>query len=89
MAHLRLSRDQAKAEAARRAADFVTRLPNCGGARLRGIHPDTAVRQSRSSKQPVTWVAVFAFDPPGGAVMDGGELLVKVDLKSGEVTLCQ
>jgi hypothetical protein len=87
MSRLRFTREQAQAEASRRAAEFVSARFTYAGAQLRGTYPDTAVPRSRSSKHPVAWVAVFAFDPPGGAVMDGGELFVSVDLESGVVAV--
>jgi hypothetical protein len=83
MGRLRFTREQAQHEAARRASEFVSGLPNCAGFRLRGTHPDTTVSPSRNSKHPVAWLVVFAFDPPG--VMDGGELFVAVNLESGGV----
>ena len=49
--------------------------------------PDAAVPQSQNSKHPVAWVTVFAFDPPDGALMDGGKFFVSVDLESGAVTV--
>jgi hypothetical protein len=88
MARLRFTREQARAEASRRAAEFVSARPTFAGARLRGAYPDTTVPRSHSCKHPVAWVAVFAFDPPGGTVMDGGELFVSVDLESGAVAVC-
>jgi hypothetical protein len=45
------------------------------------------VPRSRNSKHPVAWLVVFAFDPPEGSVMDGGELFVAVNLDSGTVVI--
>ena len=87
MARLRFTKAQAQAEASRRAAEFVSARPTFAGARLRGAYPDAAVPQSQNSKHPVAWVAVFAFDPPDGALMDGGEFFVSVDLESGAVAV--
>jgi hypothetical protein len=87
MERLRFTLEQAQDEAARQAAAFVTGLPNCAGARLRGTYPDATVPQRRGSKHPVAWVAVFGFEPPDGVVMDGGELFVAVNLESGAVAV--
>jgi hypothetical protein len=87
MARLQFTREQAKAEATQRAEHFVAGLANGSGARLADAFADTSVPGSRSSKHPVAWVIVFTFDPPDGAVMDGGELLVSVDLESGVIAV--
>ncbi len=41
----------------------------------------------RASKHPVAWVVMYSPIPPVDVVNDGGELLVTVDLESGEVGL--
>jgi hypothetical protein len=87
MGRLRFTREDAQHEAARRASEFVSGLPSCKGLRLRGTHPDTTVPQSSASKHPVAWVVVFSLDLPDGAVMDGGELFVAVNLDSGAVAI--
>lgn len=87
MGRIRFTREQAQDEAARRASDFVSGLPNYAGLRLHGTHPDTTMPQSRNSKHPAAWLVVFAFDPPDCRVMDGGELFVAVDLESGAVAI--
>lgn len=85
MARLRYSRAEAETEATRRAEAFVAARPDCERFRFRGTFPDTAVPPSRASKHPVVWVATFQLVPENGDVIDGGELLVSVDLESGRV----
>lgn len=87
MGRLRLTREQAQHEAARRALEFVSGLPNCAGVKLLSAYPDTTTPRSRSSKHPVAWLVVFSFDLPNGAILDGGELFVAVDLESGAVAI--
>jgi len=87
VARLRYSRGEAEAEATRRAEAFVARRPDRDRLRYRGTFPDSTVPPSRSSKHPVGWVAVFAPVPPAGGAIDGGELLVAVDLESGAVSI--
>lgn len=87
MRRLRFTREEAEAEASRRAAEFVAQLPRCEFMRQQGVYPDTTVVRSHSSKHPVAWVVVFAYEPGEGAVMDGGELIVTVDLESGVVAV--
>jgi hypothetical protein len=87
MGRLRFTREQAQLEAARRASEFVYGLPSCTGLKLRGTHPDTTVPQSVASKHPLAWVVVFSLDLPDGAVIDGGELFVAVNLESGAVAI--
>ncbi len=87
MARLRYSREEAQAEATRRAEAFVSGRPDRGKIRLRGTVPDLTKPPSHSSKHPVAWVAIFAPIPADGEVIDGGELEVAVDLESGLVEL--
>ncbi|VTU02344.1 unnamed protein product [Gemmataceae bacterium] len=85
MARLRYSRAEAEAEATRRAEAFVAVRPDRERFRFRGAFPDTAVSPRRASKHPVVWVAMFQLIPENGDVIDGGELLVSVDLETGRV----
>ncbi len=87
MARLRYSREQAQAEAIRRAEAFVTDRPDRDELRLSGAIPNTLVPPSQASKHPVAWFVLFAPVPPDGGVIDGGELCVAVDLESGSVEL--
>jgi hypothetical protein len=87
MARIRFTRQQAHAEASRRAEQFVAGLSNCANLRLRGCIPDSRVPQSRSSKHPLAWVAVFAMGSIEDCVIDGGELFITVDLESSAVAV--
>ena len=86
MARLRFTLEQARAEASRRAVEYVYGLPHWAGALHRGTFPDGSVPLSRSSKHPTAWITVFAFEPPEGATMDGGELFIAVNLETGVVS---
>lgn len=87
MTRLRYSRAEAEAEATRRAIEFVNRRPDRDALRHCHTSPDSFGTPSRSSKHPVSWVAVFAPVMPEGAVIDGGELFVAVDLESGAIVV--
>ena len=87
MDRLRYSLAEAQAEATRRAEAFVADRPDRDEFRLRGAYADSLVPPSAASKHPVAWIVVFAPVPPEGGVIDGGELLVAVDLKHGTVGL--
>jgi hypothetical protein len=85
VARIRYTWQEAHDEASRQATEFVAKSPHYRGLRLRSCHPDSTRVQSRDSKHPLAWLAVFAIDPPGEAVIDGGELFVTVDLESNIV----
>ena len=87
MGRLRYSLTQAQAEATRRAEAFITDRPDRDQWRLRGASPNTLVPPSQASKHPVAWFVMYSPIPPDGGVIDGGELLVAVDLESGTVGL--
>lgn len=75
----------AKAEATRRADEFVASLPDHNEWRHISTNPDTFDPPRSSSKHPMTWVATYVPIPPCGSVIDGGELFVIVDLELGRV----
>jgi hypothetical protein len=75
----------AEAEATRRAKDFVAARPDRGELGHRITYPDSLAPAGRRSKHPMVWVAVFTPVHEGGEVIDGGELLLVVDLESGSV----
>lgn len=85
MGRLRFSRAEAQDEGTKRAVAFVADRPDWDQLRHRGTFPDRLVPSSRASKHPVAWVVVFAWVPPDGGVIDGGEIFVAVDLESGSV----
>ncbi|MCE9560864.1 MAG: hypothetical protein K8U57_02305 [Planctomycetes bacterium] len=87
MARLRYSREEAQAEAVRRAEAFVADRADCDEWRLRMAFPNTLLSPSQASKHPVAWFVLFAPVPPEGGVIDGGEMCVAVDLESGSVGL--
>lgn len=88
MGRIRFTREQAQHEAVRRASEFVSGLPSyASSVRLRHALPDPTAAKSCTSKHPIAWIVVFASDLPDGAIMDGGELFVAVDLESGVVAI--
>jgi hypothetical protein len=78
------TRAEAQAEAKRRATEFVAGLPGGASARYIGASPDPFAHRSRCTKHSVSWVVAFKFHPPE-MIMDGGDLLVTVDLETGAV----
>jgi hypothetical protein len=82
---MRYSLAEAKAEATRRAAEFVAARADGHGWRHISTTPDSFASPGRKSKHPVAWLAMYAPVPPEGAVIDGGELFVAVDLELGTV----
>jgi hypothetical protein len=87
MARLRFTREEAEAEAMRRASEFVSVLPGASTDQCVGAYPDTTAMRSRSSKHPVAWLVVFKTPLPPGVVMDSGELFVTVNLETNVVAI--
>lgn len=87
MTRLRYSREQAEAEAISRAEAFLADRPDRDQWRLDGACPNTLVPRSQTSKHPAAWLVLFAPVPPGGGVIDGGELLVAVDLEADTIAI--
>lgn len=85
MGRVRYSLAEAKAEATRRAAEFVASRPDANEWRHISTGPDNFGPPRSSSKHPVAWIAMYAPIPPDGSVIDGGELFVIVDLEFGTV----
>jgi len=90
MSRVRYSRAEALKEATDRAAAFVARRADEWDWRYRYISTSPAHVEPprRSSKHPVVWAVMFAPIPPPGSVIDGGELLVIVDLEQDTVSVC-
>ena len=86
MPRLRFSRDEAEAEATRRARSLVAGLPGASSARCKGAVPDPSAPRSRRAKPPVAWLVAFVFHPPE-VIMDGGELWVAVNLETEAVAI--
>jgi len=82
MARLRYTRAEAEAEAARLATGYVQALPDAGDAKLHHVSPANFAPMSNASKFPVIWSAVFVFPTPAGATVDGGELIVTVNVET-------
>lgn len=80
---------EAAAEARRRAESFVTSRKWSDAYYHCGTHPDDPVASPDGSGHPPTWRVVFAPVPPPGSVIDGGELVVAVNLRTGAVTVHQ
>ena len=87
MGRIRYNLEQAQHKAVLRASEFVSGLPGYAGFQVRRTYPDTTVPRSRASKHPLAWIVVFAFDPLDGSSMDGGELIVAVNLDSGMIAI--
>jgi len=85
VARLRYSRAEAEAEATRRAKEFIANRPDYIQMRYGGTVPNSRVKPSRTSKHPFAWIVIFDPIPPDGCVIDGGELLVAVNLETGEI----
>ncbi|MGL6094737.1 MAG: hypothetical protein ACRC7O_02900 [Fimbriiglobus sp.] len=78
---------EAAAEARKRAEAFVA-ARRWGDSYYHCVtRPDNPVASSDGSGHPLTWRVVFAPVPPPGGVIDGGELVVAVDLGSGAVAV--
>jgi hypothetical protein len=84
---LRYSLVEAQAEATRLAEALIADQPGRDQLRHQGTFPDTTVPLSRRSKHPVAWIAVFTPVLAGASTLDGGELLVAVDLERGLATI--
>jgi len=89
MPRLRFTPEQAEAEAKRLAEAYVERSPNAKGYRFRRAGADQHAPKSESTKLPVIWHAMFARDYSEGVVVDGGELVVVVNIETGEAELSQ
>jgi hypothetical protein len=86
MARLRYTRAEAEVEAARLATEYVQALPDVDGVRLHHVSPVNSAPKSNASKLPVVWSAMFVFPSPAGAVVDGGELIVTINIETKAVT---
>ncbi len=86
MPRLRFTREEAAAEATRRATEFVAGLPGGESGRCTGAFPDPFAIRSRNTKHPVSWVVRFVFHPPE-VIQDGGDLLIAVNLETGAATM--
>ncbi|WP_145098554.1 hypothetical protein [Anatilimnocola aggregata] len=83
MPRLRYSFPEAQAEAVRLATEYIRQQPKMEGARL-GAQPNKVAPKSATSKIPVMWVVVVVFHPPD-VVMDGGDLVLDVNIETKEV----
>lgn len=87
MARLRFTLEEARGEAERLAIEYVKKMPNTEKARMiHGAAPSLSEPKSSASKFPVIWSVAFVFHPPD-VVMDGGELIVRVNIETKEVCL--
>ena len=86
MTRLRYTRAEAETEAARLAMEFVQGLPDTEDAKLYRVSPVNSAPKSDASKFPVVWSAMFVFPSPAGSVIDGGELIVTVNIETKAVT---
>jgi hypothetical protein len=87
MGRLRYSREEAEAEAIRRAAEFVAKRSDARSWQNPRAMPNPLVPRSKASKHPVTWLVLFPPVLPDGGAIDGGELFVDVDLEANTVEL--
>ena len=89
MTRLRYTLAEAKEEATRRAIKFIAGRSDRDSFLYRGTYPDSFALRSQASKHPVAWTVVFAPRPKEGEIIDGGELIVDVNLESGSVAFSQ
>jgi hypothetical protein len=83
LARLRFTRAEAKGEATRLATEFVQSQRNFPPHRWVSTSPSSkASAGAGTSKHPVVWNVMFVPVMPAGTVMDGGELVVAVDLST-------
>jgi hypothetical protein len=87
VSRLRYTPEQAEAEAKRLAESYVARLQNVDGYIFRRAIANGHVPKSPATKLPVVWHAVFTRDYPRGVVVDGGELVVVVNIETKDVQL--
>ena len=85
MARLRFTIKEAERESERLATDYLRLLPNTESARFNGALPDRTASKSSATKIPVVWVVSFVFHP-SEVVMDGGELILDVNIETKEVS---
>jgi hypothetical protein len=85
MALHRFTIDEAKAEAIRLATEFKQTVPKSEEYRFSHAIPyDSA---AKSGKTPAVWLGVFTCQPPG-EVVDGGELIIRVNVQKKSAELC-
>lgn len=87
MARLRYSFSEAEAEATRLAKEFVSQNPEWNEAILLLVAPSNIEAKSSVSKFPISWTACFAFPHPPDVVVDGGELVIDVNIETKHVQL--
>jgi hypothetical protein len=87
MSRLRYTLDEARAEAERLAKSYVTNLSGCETLELFGSNPLLSAPRSNASKHPVQWLVSFRDPPPPDAVVDGGELILDVNVESKSVAI--
>jgi hypothetical protein len=87
VSRLRYTPEQAEAEAKRLAESYVAQLQNVDGYILRRAIPNGHAPKSASTKLPVEWHAVFTREYPEGVVVDGGELVVGVNIETKDAKL--
>lgn len=81
MGRVRYTLAEAKAEATRRAGEFVASRPDHEQWRHVSTSPHRFGAPSSASKHPTVWLAMYAPVSAEGSVVDGGELFVIVDLE--------
>ncbi len=87
MSRIRYTPEQAEAEAKRLAESYVGRLQNADGYIFRRAIANGHAPKSPSTKLPVVWHAVFTRNYPEGVVVDGGELIVVVNIETKDANL--
>jgi hypothetical protein len=85
MAHLRCTLDEAKAEAIRLATQLKQTVPKSEEHGFSHAIPDSSA--AKSGKIPTVWLVVFTWQPPDAAV-DGGELIIRVNVQNQSAELC-
>lgn len=85
MGRVRYSLKQAEAEARRLASEFFSRELEYKGMKLSSVTPHLFAPQKRASKHPTAWIAKYSPAPVANEVIDGGELLLLIDLETASV----
>jgi hypothetical protein len=84
---LRFTRDEAVKQATELATAFVHARSDLPPLRWFGTRPAMEQPKREASKHPVVWNVMFALIPQAGETIDGGEVVIVVDLEKRSVRL--
>jgi hypothetical protein len=85
MARIRYNVAEARQEAIRLAAAYVATLPGALGIELSDASSASTAPRSDASKHPVIWCVRYSPIRFADAVIDGGELLLDVNIETKTV----